>query len=133
MLGTQRPRVLQVEFWPHPSVGVQFATHVVLFWQKLAVHSESEVQGLSQSSGGSDSVEQSKTVPPVPNGGPSDPPPPHPTITRPPKATNKNESQLRITNSPEEATYIEILHSLCIDRKRRWLRILDNYSMISGA
>jgi hypothetical protein len=100
MLGTQRPRALQVEFSPQPSVGVQFATHLVLFSQKLAVHSESEVQGLPQSSGGSLSVEQSKTVPPVPNGGPSDPPPPHPTITRPLQTTSKNESQLRMTNSP---------------------------------
>jgi len=45
VLGTQRPRELQVEFSPQPSAGsgVHNATHDPLE-QKLASHCESEVQ-----------------------------------------------------------------------------------------
>jgi hypothetical protein len=96
MFGTQRPLVvLHVANSPQPSSAVQFATHFPLE-QKLAVHSESDVHDLSQSGGGFISVAQVRAVPPeppLPNGGPSELPPPQANKKRPETATSTIESQ----------------------------------------
>jgi hypothetical protein len=65
MLGTHRPRTLQIELSSQPSVGVQFATQLPLS-QKLASHCTSEVHGSLQSGGGFRSVAQLRLMPPVP-------------------------------------------------------------------
>ena len=79
--GTQRPRELQVEPSPQPSVAVHWAEQTPFKQNVPSSHSESLPlgQSSSQPGGGFVNDEQSATVPPVPpvppppKGGPSEP------------------------------------------------------------